>query len=278
MNPPNNFDEQTVQSFGDEWKKHNQSNISDEELRSLFQNYFSLIKLEDFNKTTEAFDMGCGSGRWANFLAPYVGKLNCIDPSDAIEVSKINLSHHKNIQFIKGYVDNCGLKKNSQDFGYSLGVLHHIPNTKKALTTCVSYLKPGAPFLVYLYYNFENRSIFFKLIWSLTDQIRKIISMLPSRLKNHVTNFIALMVYMPLSRLAKFIEILGLPYSWLPLSFYRNSSFKTLITDSRDRFGTPLEQRFSKLEIESMMSDAGLENITFSHNEPFWVSVGYKKI
>ena len=43
------------------------------------------------------------------------------------------------------------IKENSMDFGYSLGVLHHIPDTKEALQKCVSKLKPGAPFLVYLY-------------------------------------------------------------------------------------------------------------------------------
>ena len=48
-------------------------------------------------------------------------------------------------------------------------------------------------------------------------------------------------------------------------------------TDSRDRFGTPLEQRFSKEEIKLMMIDSGLEQISFSDNAPYWCAVGYKK-
>lgn len=36
---------------------------------------------------SEGFDMGCGSGRWARFIAPRVAILNCIDPSDSIEVA-----------------------------------------------------------------------------------------------------------------------------------------------------------------------------------------------
>jgi hypothetical protein len=48
-------------------------------------------------------------------------------------------------------------------------------------------------------------------------------------------------------------------------------------TDSRDRFGTPLEQRFKKQEIEEMMIAAGLENITFSDNAPYWCVIGNKK-
>ena len=47
-------------------------------------------------------------------------------------------------------------------------------------------------------------------------------------------------------------------------------------TDALDRFGTRLEQRFTKEEIHQMMLDAGLENIKFSDNIPFWCAVGTK--
>ena len=54
---------------------------------------------------------------------------------------------------------------------------------------------------------------------------------------------------------------------------YRNTSFYTMRTDSRDRFGTPLEQRFTRSEIKDMMLAAGLDDIKFS-NRSFWVAVG----
>ena len=56
----------------------------------------------------------------------------------------------------------------------------------------------------------------------------------------------------------------------------RNSSFYTLRTDSRDRFGTPLEQRFSKKDILEMMNNSGLHRVQFSEDEPYWVAVGFK--
>ena len=49
-------------------------------------------------------------------------------------------------------------------------------------------------------------------------------------------------------------------------------------TDSRDRFGTPLEQRFTKVQIKEIMLDAGLEDIVFSESDPYWCAVGNKKI
>jgi len=48
-------------------------------------------------------------------------------------------------------------------------------------------------------------------------------------------------------------------------------------TDSRDRFGTPLEQRFTKTEIEQMMHAAGLKDIVFSNHQPYWTALGYKE-
>ena len=63
----------------------------------------------------------------------------------------------------------------------------------------------------------------------------------------------------------------------IPLSYYKNHSVYTMITDSRDRFGTPLEQRFTKNTIRSMMLEAGLKDIVFSESAPFWCVLGYKR-
>ena len=45
-------------------------------------------------------------------------------------------------------------------------------------------------------------------------------------------------------------------------------------TDALDRFGTRLEHRFSKAEVESMMTAAGLGDVRFSDRVPFWVACG----
>ena len=58
---------------------------------------------------------------------------------------------------------------------------------------------------------------------------------------------------------------------------YKDKSFYTMSTDSLDRFGTRLEQRFTKLEIKEMMIKSGLDNISFSPNAPFHCAIGYKK-
>lgn len=73
--------------------------------------------------------MGCGSGRWARLMAPRVGTLYCIDPSSALEVAKRNLSDAPNCIFHAKGVGEDIVPDGSQDFGVSLGVLRHIPDT-----------------------------------------------------------------------------------------------------------------------------------------------------
>jgi ubiquinone/menaquinone biosynthesis C-methylase UbiE len=129
-----NIDPQTVSSFGDEWLRFDQSRMSITEAQKAFENYFALFPWADLPPDAEGFDMGCGSGRWARWVAPKVGRLHCIDPSIAIDVARKNLADLSNVFFERAGIDDLSLPPSSQDFGYSLGVLHHLPNTEQALS------------------------------------------------------------------------------------------------------------------------------------------------
>jgi SAM-dependent methyltransferase len=272
-----NIDPHTVQSFGSEWSQFDQSGLSPDEHRALFDLYFRIFPWGEVGRTAVGFDMGCGSGRWARLVAPRVGYLTCIDPSvEALAVAKRNLNGQVNVSFVLGSTDRPGVQEDSQDFGYSLGVLHHIPNTEYALKQCVQLLKPGAPFLVYLYYSFDNRPGWYRLLWRFSEVFRHVVSRLPPAWRRIITDPIAILVYYPLARAALVCEGVGFKAINMPLYGYRNASLYTMRTDSRDRFGTPLEQRFSRKEIAKMMSGAGLANIVFSEQGPFWCAVGRK--
>ncbi len=271
-----NQDKNTVEGFGDEWSRFDQSDLPEDEQRLLFDEYFSVFPWKYISKDSVGFDLGCGTGRWAKSIAPKVKKLICIDPSNAIEIAKKNLSNFDNCEFESATVDDISIDNNSMDFGYSLGVLHHVPDTKKGIKQCVEKLKKGAPLLLYLYYRFDNRPFWFRFIWSISDLLRKIISKMPYGLRYIFSQIIAVVVYFPLARTALYLEKLNLNVSNFPLSSYKNLSFYTMRTDALDRFGTRLEQRFTRDEIKNMMENAGLENIKFSNTKPFWVAVGHK--
>ena len=272
-----NPDQSTVASFGDEWSRFDQQAMSQQEAHRRFLEYFGNFPWHDLPTNAEGFDMGCGSGRWARFVAPRVGRLHCIDPSiDALSVARQVLADNDNLVFHKASVAASGLALASQDFGYSLGVLHHVPDTAAAIRSCSDLLKPGAPLLLYLYYSFDNRPAWFCALWRLSNLGRLIIHRLPPRSKQLITDLIAIFIYWPLARLASFLESFNFPVDALPLSYYRSCSFYTMRTDARDRFGTPLEKRFSRAEISKMLHAAGLTNLRFSTIAPFWCVVGFR--
>lgn len=275
--PGRNIHPETVASFGNEWSEFDQRPLSDAELQAHFEAYFSIFPWDKIDPMSEGFDMGCGSGRWAKIVAPRVGVLNCVDPSaSALEVARRNLAFCPGARVIHASVDATPLQPSSQDFGYSLGVLHHVPDTLAALKSCARLLKPGAPFLLYLYYNFDNRPPWFRQIWRCSEAIRLLICRLPPEQRRYLTDPLAMLIYWPLARFCWMGEALGFDMRNTPLYAYRRASLYTMRTDSRDRFGTPLEQRFTRREVEEMMKEAGFSSISFSDGPPFWCALGTK--
>ncbi len=272
-----NLDKDTVKSFSDQWIRYDQTGMDDNEAKKIFKNYFSIFPWKRISKSSEGFDMGCGTGRWAKFIAPKVGKLHCVDPSNAIYVAKKKLKKFKNVKYHQKSLDSSGLRNNSQDFGYMLGVLHYVPNAKAAIKSCVKLLKPGAPILLYIYYALDNRPLWFKYLWNLSNLLRLVISKMPKFFNFLVCDLIALLIYFPLAKLSLIFENIGFNFKNFPLRFYRRSSFYVMRTDSRDRFGTPFEKRYSKTDINKMMKESGLEKIQFKNSVPFWTVIGYKK-
>jgi SAM-dependent methyltransferase len=272
-----NIDSKTVAGFGDEWERFDQSGMTSQEREEIFNWYFGIFPWDRLPDDAVGCDVGCGSGRWAKVVAPKVGHLYCVDPSSAIEVAKANLRGNANVSFHLAGVDNLPFADNTLDFAYSLGVLHHIPDTRAAMHSCVKKLKPGAPFLVYLYYAFDNRPAWFRALWKASDSVRRWIAVQPHGRRYYLSQILACLVYWPLARSAALGEKLGANVSNWPLSAYRDRSYYTMRTDALDRFGTRLEQRFTRAEIETMMQAVGLENIRFSEDVPYWCAVGTRK-
>lgn len=274
----NNLDPSTVEGFGEEWARFDQRGIDEGQLKSVFEQYFAVFPWGSLPKDAVGADIGVGSGRWARFVAPRVGHLHAVDASSqALDVARSTLKDASNVTFHNASVGALPFADGSLDFLYSLGVLHHVPDTAGAIAACARALKPGAPMLLYLYYRFDNRPEWFKRLWEVSDVGRKAISRLPHRARHLVTDAIAAGVYLPLARTARALELAGVDVSLIPLSAYRNKSFYSMRTDALDRFGTQLEQRFTRAEIDQMMRAAGLERITFGEGFPFWCAVGYRE-
>jgi len=272
-----NIDKAVVEAFGEEWSKF--SVHSEESVKELRKEYFDILNNEIITPDTYMIDIGCGSGRWSDYFVDKVKFIEAIDPSDAILVADNMLGKKGNVRLTRASVDTIPWDDETFDFGMSIGVLHHIPNTRLALLNCVKKIKPGGYFYVYLYYRFDNRGFLFKLIFQLSNLLRQVISRMPAKLKKITCDCLAVVVYWPFSRFAGLLHKLNLHNlaRRIPLEPYFNKPFYNLRNDCLDRFGTKLEQRFLRSEIEEMMQAAGLTNIQFGEQSAYWHAVGQKK-
>jgi len=256
-----NVDPKTVEGFGREWSTfHRISNQED-----IFEDYFRIFPWHLIDKNSVGLDFGCGTGRWAALVAPKVRTLYAVDASvDVLKVACENLSHLKNVWKSREII-----QFEKSDFAYSLGVLHHVPDTQRAINEIYAALKPGAPFLIYLYYAFDNKPKWYKWLWQITNIGRLIVCRLPFSLQVFLTTLIAILIYFPMSRLGNLCQ-------GMPLAYYKDKSFYVMRTDAFDRFCTRLEKRFTKEQIRTMLVNAGFKDIRFSDRVPYWCAVGIK--
>lgn len=273
-----NRDDLVVNGFGEEWSRFSQEALVETEREAIFDDYFAVFPWQDLPPGAHGADIGSGSGRWAAVVAPRVERLTCVDASAAaLDVTRRNLAGRENVDFRQADVGNLPFADGELDFAYSLGVLHHVPDTEGAIANIAKALKPGGLFLVYLYYAFDNRPTWFRLLWRLSDGMRRLICRLPSFLRFGICDVIAVLVYWPLARMAWLLRRAGLPLQSFPLSYYWDKSFYVMRTDALDRFGTRLEKRFRRDQIAAMLNAAGFDDIRFSARAPFWCAVARKR-
>ena len=202
-----NLDSTTVEGFGKQWSVFDQKDLAPAEQALLFQRYFRIFPWEQLPRESIGADVGCGAGRWAALVAPHAGRLYCFDASlAAARVARENLQSLSNCAVSCASAERLPVPDGSLDFVYSLGVLHHLPDPGAAMRACVAKLKPGAPFLVYLYYALDNRPAWYRAVWRMSDLVRRAVAVLPFLLRYALTQAIAVLVYLPLARTARWLE------------------------------------------------------------------------
>ena len=277
-----NLDQGVIDGFGHEWAAFDYAETETAEaLDAQFAAYCAPLDLGDFNPTTSvAGDFGAGSGRWSSRLAPYFSLVYALEPSNgASQVLRKKFTGDPKIVVLQETVGANSIPAASLDLAMSLGVLHHIPDTALAIKDVSRSIKPGGVFLCYLYYNLENKPTYYKVIFKGVNVMRRVISASPQKVRRLSATVIAAIVYWPLARLSRVLSKLGRNTSNLPLHHYADMPFVMLANDALDRFGTSLEQRFSKAEITEMLrtADFDLTTLKFSDSEPFWTFAVNKK-
>lgn len=272
-----NADEATVRSFGEEWTKF--ARFSEEELQTAGDQYFDIVSPEMLGPDKTALDIGCGTGRWSRYLSPRIGMIEAIDPSEAVWAAAHFTKDCRNVRVTQAGYGGIPFAPGSFDFVFSLGVVHHLPDTAAAVREAAEMVKPGGHLLLYIYYNLENRSLLYRMLFGISSGIRRIVSALPRGLRFFCCDMLAVFAYLPWVWTARFFRMLspaGKFWKKIPLSYYADKSWRIIRNDSLDRFGTPLEKRFGRVAIVKMLEDCGMKNIVFSDKAPYWHLIAQK--
>jgi SAM-dependent methyltransferase len=96
-------------------------------------------------------DAGCGMGRFAEICADFGAEVHAVDLSLAVEAAQGNLGGRTNVHIYQADIMNLPFPDQSFDVIYSIGVLHHTPDTRTAFLKLPPLLKPGGRIAVWVY-------------------------------------------------------------------------------------------------------------------------------
>jgi SAM-dependent methyltransferase len=249
-------------TFGEEWTAH--GDVLAEHTQE-FLDYFDLLPMSAL-AGRRVVDLGCGSGRWASFVAPACATLVVVDFSDAILVARDNLRSHDNIVYILGDVLDLPFAPGAFDVGYSLGVLHHLPVDALDATRALANLAPEL--LVYLYYALDNRPPWFRwLLRGVTAMRMQLSRVTNRRARNLLTWALTVAIYLPLARVGQIVP--ERIRRSLPLAeTYAGKSVHRMRQDVEDRFFTGIEQRVTRAQILALRDT--FDEVIVSDGIPYW--------
>jgi SAM-dependent methyltransferase/uncharacterized protein YbaR (Trm112 family) len=158
----------TIRNFGFEWLEYARfgwddpvHNIAYEE--ALFRRKALLEPGEIAGKLV--LDAGCGNGRYTHWAAQYGARVLGVDLGDGVESAAVNTRGQPNVQIVQGDIFRLPFAPGTFDAIFSIGVLMHTGNAKRATAALATLVRPGGTVTVHLY---GKGNVFYEVVdWSL---------------------------------------------------------------------------------------------------------------
>jgi SAM-dependent methyltransferase len=147
--------DQYVGSFSFEWNTHNDTQLDcfrgDKSSEEQFVQKTGFTQNELRGKLV--LDAGVGAGRYADVVSRWGADVVGVDLSYAVDAAYQNFVDRSNVWIMQADIGKLPFKPGSFDAIFSIGVLHHTPNTETHFKKLVPLLKPGGAIAVWVYPN-----------------------------------------------------------------------------------------------------------------------------
>jgi SAM-dependent methyltransferase len=238
-------------SFGYQWNRFSKTQL--DSARGTTRSHDTFIertgwKLADL-RGKSVLDAGCGMGRFAEIAADAGADVHAIDLSSAVEAAAGNLGARPNMTFYQADIFNLPFAEGSFDYIYSLGVLHHTPDTRRAFLALTKLLKPGGRISIWVYSHRAFRYYFG------SELLRPLTSRLPKPLLLSLCR-----VAVPLYYVHKVPKLGIVSTMILPTSHDADPAWRWL--DTFDWYSPTFQWKHTHEEVRGWFAEAGLSDIT----------------
>ncbi len=191
-------------------------------------------------------DVGIGAGRFADVVSRWGAEVVGIDLSFAVDAAYKNIGNRENVHILQADLFNLPFLPETFEYMYSIGVLHHTPDTKKAFMAVVPYLRKGGEFAVFIYGKGYHH--YFSDIW------RKVTTKLPLRLMYYLSA-----IAIPLYYVHKIPFFGKIAQAILPTANWPNWRWRWL--DTFDWYTPKYQWKHTWPEIFKWFKEAGFTDI-----------------
>ena len=252
-----------VKNFSFEWDIHRETQIDKEEDGISHKVFFRKTGFaQDSLRNKLVLDVGVGTGRFADIVEKAGGIVVGIDLSYAVNSAFKNLGMRQNAHIIQADVFKLPFRKQTFDYIYSIGVLHHTPNCKKAFQQLPELLKKEGEIAIWVYsaHNWSPGS----LKETVNSFWRSITTRLPQKvlyaLCHIVTPFYYLGKIFPWYSQIGHLVLPGFIYHAIP-GTNKNKNLKIRILDTFDWYSPKYQSKHTYPEVFGWFKDSGLKNI-----------------
>ena len=264
----------TRESFGFEWTTFRGMR---QEWERNFTTYMAPLTAEDFRDKL-VLDAGCGMGRHLFHAARGGARVVGVDFSRAVDVAHDNTKNLETAAVIQADVRRLPFRPGTFDFVYCFGVLHHLTEPLKALRVLADVLKRRGECRIYLYHQIARVPRWKYALFVLASLCRRVSTRLPHVLLLSACWPLSAAIWVgcvaPYRLLARYAPNSAWTKSWL-FRQYAPYSFMVLLNDQFDRFSAPIERRYTRDEVDDLMTAAGLRAVVVTENFG-WIGHGRK--